>query len=52
MLGTLIKVDIIWELADTFNGFMCLPNLIALWLLQNQVLQLKDKWKALWSQNY
>jgi AGCS family alanine or glycine:cation symporter len=43
MLGTLIKVDIIWELADTFNGLMCLPNLIALWLLQNQVLQLKDK---------
>lgn len=38
IFGTLIKVDLIWELADTFNGLMCLPNLIALWLLRNQVI--------------
>lgn len=42
MLGTLIKVEFIWELADTFNGFMCLPNLIALWLLRNKVLMIAN----------
>jgi len=45
MFGTLIKVDFIWELADTFNGFMCLPNLIALWLLRKQVLNIKNNGK-------
>lgn len=40
MFGTLIKVDFIWELADTFTGLMCLPNLIALWLLRKQVLKI------------
>lgn len=45
MFGTLIKVDFIWELADTFNGFMCLPNLIALWLLRKQVLNITNNGK-------
>lgn len=29
VLGSAIKVDLVWELADTFNGFMVFPNLIA-----------------------
>jgi AGCS family alanine or glycine:cation symporter len=37
-LGTLIKVDLIWELADTFNGLMCIPNLIALLALSGVVV--------------
>ncbi len=30
VLGSTLKVDLVWELADTFNGLMVLPNLIAL----------------------
>lgn len=30
VLGATLKVDLVWELADTFNGLMVLPNLIAL----------------------
>lgn len=40
--GTLLKVDLIWELADTFNGLMCLPNLIALWGLQQTVIRIAN----------
>ena len=28
--GALLKVDLIWNLADIFNGLMAIPNLIAL----------------------
>jgi AGCS family alanine or glycine:cation symporter len=30
VLGTTQKVDVVWELADIFNGLMVIPNLIAL----------------------
>lgn len=30
VLGTTQKVDLVWEMADTFNGLMVIPNLIAL----------------------
>ena len=36
-IGTIIRVDMIWELADTFNGLMCIPNLIALLFLSKIV---------------
>lgn len=29
-IGSCVHVDLVWELADTFNGLMVLPNLIAL----------------------
>ncbi len=29
VLGSTLKVDLVWELADTFNGLMVIPNLIA-----------------------
>lgn len=37
--GTLVKVNLIWELADTFNGLMCIPNLIALLTLSGIVVK-------------
>ncbi len=37
--GTLVKVNLIWELADTFNGLMCIPNLIALLALSGIVVK-------------
>jgi AGCS family alanine or glycine:cation symporter len=30
VLGSTLKVALVWELADTFNGLMVIPNLIAL----------------------
>lgn len=33
ILGSLLKVSLVWELADMFNGFMVLPNIIALFAL-------------------
>ena len=30
VLGATMKIDIVWDLSDTFNGLMALPNLIAL----------------------
>ena len=37
--GTFVKVNLIWELADTFNGLMCIPNLIALLTLSGIVIK-------------
>ncbi len=30
VIGSMLKVELVWELADMFNGMMVLPNLIAL----------------------
>ena len=30
VLGAVLKVELVWELADTFYGLMIIPNLIAL----------------------
>lgn len=41
--GTTMKVNLLWELADTFNGLMCIPNLIALLALSGLVIRTVDK---------
>ena len=33
LLGCMLKVELVWELADMFNGMMVLPNLIGLLIL-------------------
>ena len=38
--ASLFKVDIVWSMADMFNGFMVLPNLIALVVLSPLVIRL------------
>lgn len=38
-LGSLAEVDIVWNLADCFNAFMVVPNIIALFALTNVVKQ-------------
>ncbi|MCQ2502098.1 MAG: alanine:cation symporter family protein, partial [Lachnospiraceae bacterium] len=35
-----VKLDLIWGIADTFNGLMAIPNLIALFLLSGVVAKL------------
>jgi len=29
MTGSMLKVELVWELADLFNGLMVIPNIIA-----------------------
>ena len=36
-LGCMLRLDIVWELCDTFNGLMAIPNLIAIVLLGKEV---------------
>lgn len=38
MLGTAISLDLVWALADVFNGLMAFPNLIGLLLLSGIVV--------------
>ncbi len=43
VLGTLGKVEFVWNLSDMFNGIMVIPNLIALILLRKEIKSiLKD----------
>ncbi|CAD7288402.1 Amino-acid carrier protein AlsT [Campylobacter majalis] len=39
-IGSTQKLDLVWELADMFNGFMVLPNLIAILILSPIVIKL------------
>jgi AGCS family alanine or glycine:cation symporter len=43
IIGAIVKLEIIWALADIFNGLMALPNLIALLLLSPVVFRLSKK---------
>lgn len=36
--GSLLHVELVWQLADLFNGLMVLPNLVALWVLNKIVV--------------
>ena len=36
-LGSLLKVELVWNLSDLFNGLMVIPNLIALLALSGVV---------------
>lgn len=40
ILGATVDLGIIWGISDTFNGFMTIPNLIAVFLLAPVVLKL------------
>lgn len=39
ILGATMELELIWDLADTFNGLMAVPNLIALVLLSGTVFK-------------
>lgn len=46
MLGTVLSMDMVWAAADTFNGLMAVPNLIALLLLSRVIVQETRDFKA------
>ena len=40
IIGATINLGLLWDIADTFNGLMAMPNLIALLVLSGQVKKL------------
>ena len=40
ILGATLDLGLLWDIADTFNGLMSIPNLIALLLLSGTVVQM------------
>lgn len=40
IIGSALKVDLVWNLSDFFNGLMALPNLIALLFLSGVVVKI------------
>ena len=45
-LGCLFAADLVWELADTFNGLMVIPNLIGIIFLAPQVKKIYSNFLA------
>lgn len=43
-VGSQTTLGIVWDLADTFNGLMIIPNLIGLIFLSNEVIKLKKEY--------
>ena len=43
-VGSVLKIDLVWELSDFFNGIMVVPNLIAILLLSGKVVRLLDEY--------
>ena len=40
LVGATLKLDLVWNIADTLNGFMAVPNLVALLGLSPMVIKL------------
>ena len=43
LVGSTLKVDLVWALADLFNGLMAIPNLLALLALSGVVVAIDRK---------
>ena len=44
IIGATVKLDLLWSIAETFNGMMAIPNLIAVALLSPVVLKLTKEY--------
>ena len=44
--GSVLKIELVWELADFFNGIMVIPNLLALLFLSGKVVKLLNEYNA------
>lgn len=40
IVGATMNLGLLWDIADTFNGFMAIPNLIAVFLLSSTAIKL------------
>ena len=36
-LGAVVSLELVWGMADLFNSFMAIPNIIGLWMLRGMV---------------
>ncbi|MCQ2447848.1 MAG: sodium:alanine symporter family protein [Oscillibacter sp.] len=46
IVGATMDLGLLWEIADTFNGLMAIPNLVALFLLSGTVVKLTQDYFA------
>lgn len=46
ILGATVNLGLLWSIAETFNGLMSIPNLIALFLLSGTVVKLVKEYFA------
>ena len=46
LVGAILKIGIVWDLSDTFNGLMAVPNLIALISLSSIIFATASKGKV------
>ena len=46
IVGATMDLGLMWSIADTCNGIMAIPNLIALFLLSGKVVDLVREWQA------
>ena len=44
--GAIVNLDLLWGIADTCNGIMAIPNLIALFLLSGKVVELVKNYES------
>ena len=40
VIGCVSPIDVVWDLADTFNGLMAVPNFVAIFALSGVVAKL------------
>lgn len=45
-VGTVLKLDLVWDLADTFNALMAVPNLVSLLLLSPVIFKIMKIWNG------
>ena len=43
-VGAISGESIVWDIADTVNGIIIFPNLIALWVLSKELVAMKKEW--------
>ena len=44
IIGATMELGLMWNIAETFNGLMAIPNLIAVLLLSNVIIKETQKY--------
>ena len=46
-IGAISGESIVWDIADTVNGIIIFPNLIAIWVLSKELVNMKKEYTDL-----
>ncbi len=46
VIGSALKVELVWNLSDLFNSLMVIPNVLGLWALSGVAKELYADWKS------